>query len=990
MLQLIDIKKDYLSESDKVKALKGISLTFGTNEFVSILGPSGCGKTTLLNIIGGLDHYTSGDLVIDGKSTKAFTDSDWDNYRNHSIGFVFQSYNLIPHQSVLANVELALTLSGVSKAERRKRATAALEKVGLKDQIRKKPNQLSGGQMQRVAIARALVNDPEILLADEPTGALDSATSLQIMEILKEISKEKLVIMVTHNPELAEEYSSRIIHLLDGELLKDSCPNTESEKAPHEKKQSKKTKKPSMSFFTALSLSMNNLMTKKGRTLLTSFAGSIGIIGIALILSLSNGINAYIRSVQEETLSSYPITIQAESADMSAFLATLMGINQDNEKNRHEKDAVYSSKVMNEMVNSLNNAQIQTNNLKDFKEFLDSNEEIRSYISNLQYSYDLNMSIYTKDSDGVIVKSDIEELMKEVFRGIGISDSAMSMNANASLNFGSVKLWQEMLPQQDGTGVNDLIREQYDLIYGSWPEKYDEVVLIVNENNELSDLILGGLGLVPTRQLIDDMKASQKGETLDTTISSWSYEEVCDKEFKVFLPSDLYQKSAFGGYTLLTETEKGLDYLFGSDKGVSVKICGIIRPGEDTNTAMLSGAIGYTSDLTAHLLEKIEESTILKEQKDSPDTDIILNLPFLPEDFEEYSDKEKSDLIREYLLGLNETKKGQIYVEISSIPDQAYLDTTVNAQIGGLSRDQLEAYIIKALSEQETEGTDASYITDYIAQMSDDELFRSVKERMEEMITAQYKEQVSASMSAIPAPQLAAMLTAKLSNPEGYTEKQMVELYERYMPQTHSERDLEENLDLLGLVEKESPSSVNIYTDTFDNKDRIADLIQAYNDTKEEKDKINYTDMFAIMMSGISTIINAISYVLIAFVSVSLVVSSIMIGIITYISVLERTKEIGILRAIGASKKDISRVFNAESIIEGFAAGIIGIGITLLLIIPINVIIQSLTGIETLGAALPPAGYSLIAISVLLSFIAGLVPSRFAAKKDPVEALRTE
>ncbi len=989
MLQLIDIKKDYLSASDKVEALKGVSLTFGEREFVSILGPSGCGKTTLLNIIGGLDHYTDGDLVIDGKSTKHFSDSDWDNYRNHSIGFVFQSYNLIPHQSVLANVELALTLSGVSKAERRKRAVAALEKVGLKDQIKKRPNQLSGGQMQRVAIARALVNNPEILLADEPTGALDSATSLQIMELLKDISKEKLVIMVTHNPELAEEYSSRIIHLLDGKLVKDSKPH-EAKRKEEAKSTEKKSKKPSMSFFTALSLSMNNLMTKKGRTVLTSFAGSIGIIGIALILSLSNGINAYIHSVQEETLSSYPITIQAKSTDMSAFLGTLMGINSATETKKHDLDAVYSSKVMNELVNSLTNPKIQTNNLTDFKKFLDQNEEIRQHITNLQYSYDLDLNVYTKDSTGLIVKSDVEALMKEVFKGIGVSDSAMTMGGSTATSFSSVKLWQEMLPEEDGSGIHSLVKEQYDLLYGSWPERYDEVVLVVNQNNELSDLILGSLGLVPTEKLIEDMKATQKGELLDTTAQSWSYEEVCEKEFKIFLPTDLYQKNLNGGYTRLTDTEKGLDYLFESDKGTTVKISGIIRQNQDVSTPMLTGALGYTAALTEYFLEETSKSSIIKEQLDAPETDVLLNLPFRPDDFEDYSSEEKASMIREYLLGLTDEEKARIYIEFSSLPSQSYLDAAIEGQIGGMDRAQLEAFIFQNMAQNEAEGVDTSYIQDYLAQMSDDKLFETIKDEMEKVITEQYKAQVKDAMAKIPATYLAAEFTGKLTSPQGLTEEEMITLYDNHMPPTHSDSNLEENLILLGQVEKESPGAVNIYTDTFEKKDRIAELIEGYNDTKEEKDKIRYTDLFAMLMSGIATIINAISYVLIAFVSISLIVSSIMIGIITYISVLERTKEIGILRAIGASKKDVSRVFNAESIIEGFAAGIIGIGITLLLIIPINILIRHLTGIESLGAALPPAGYLLIAVSVLLSFIAGLLPSRFAAKKDPVEALRTE
>ncbi len=996
MLKLKGIKKDYLSGSDKVEALKGVSVSFRKNEFVSILGPSGCGKTTLLNIIGGLDQYTSGDLVIRGKSTKDFHDSDWDAYRNHSIGFVFQSYNLIPHQSVLSNVELALTLSGVSKTERRKRAISALEKVGLKDQIKKRPNQLSGGQMQRVAIARALVNDPEILLADEPTGALDTVTSIQIMEILKEISREKLVIMVTHNPELAEEYSTRIIKLLDGKVTHDSSPYDGN--LSYEKKESeKKDKKPSMSLFTALSLSTNNLMTKKGRTILTSFAGSIGIIGIALILSLSNGINAYINSVQEETLSSYPITIQAESVDMSALMTTLMGIRQEEEKNRHDLDAVYSSSIMHEMVNSLNNAQVQTNNLTLFKEFLDSDEEIKKYISNILYSYDLNMNIFTKDANGKIIKSDMEEMMAAVFDGMGFgSDSASNMTSSSaaeSFGFGSISLWQEMLPGENGKGISPLMEEQYDLLYGSWPKSYKDVVLVVDKNNELSDVVLCGLGLKTTDEIVSEMKASQKGEELDTTKKVWSYEEICKKEFKVFLPSELYQENASGNYTLLTDTENGIDFLYRGEKGVDLKISGIIRVKEDVNSNLMSGALGYSPDLTAHLLEKIQKNDLIQKQNDNPTKDVILGLPFLPENYTEPETNQKAADFVEYIKNLSAEKAAEIYIEIASTPTKEYLETTIESQIGNLNRQEIEALVMKNLSEGEKEETDTSFITDYISQMSDEELFNNVKSAMEKAISEQYAAEVKKNMSAVPQQQLAMMLTTSLSLPAdqgGYSQDRLAEFYDLYMPPSYSENTLEQNLKLLGLVKKESPNSINIYTDTFENKDMIADLISEYNKKQTEEDKIEYTDIAAMMMSGIATIINAISYVLIAFVSISLIVSSIMIGIITYISVLERIKEIGILRAIGASKKDISRVFNAESIIEGFAAGIIGIGITLLLIIPINIIIRHLTEIPTLGAALPPSGYLLILISVLLSFIAGLVPAKIAAKKDPVEALRTE
>ncbi len=996
MLQLIDIKKDYLSADEKVEALKGINLQFRKNEFVSILGPSGCGKTTLLNMIGGLDHYTSGDLVIDGVSTKDYTDADWDAYRNHSIGFVFQSYNLIPHQSVLANVELALTLSGVSKAERRKRAIAVLEQVGLKDQIRKKPNQMSGGQMQRVAIARALVNNPDILLADEPTGALDSVTSVQIMELLKEIAKDRLVIMVTHNPALADEYSTRIIRLLDGQITDDSNPfDSTEEKKPREKAaDSSVKKKPAMSFLTALSLSLNNLMTKKGRTILTAFAGSIGIIGIALILSLSNGINSYIFRVQEDTLSSYPISIQSENVDMSALITSLMGARQERLENEHELDAVYSANVMAEMMNTFLYAETQKNNLALFREYL-QNSNILDYASNVQYVYDLPLNIYTTEPNGEIIKTDVPTLMQRIYSQMGIeidTDSAAGIGRGGN-NFNSMKIWQEILPGENGELVSPLLQEQYDLIYGTWPQAYNEALLIVNERNEVSDVTLGVLGLKSAEDIFREIQADKDSKP-ESALLSFSYEEFCGKEFKLIPAGDFYQKNADGTYTDLFATEKGLEYLYGSKKAVDLKICGVIRQNEEAVSGMLeAGTIGYPAALVDYLIDRAAECEVVKDQLADESVDAISGLPFKTQDTEEYTDEEKIALIREYLGTLSAAEKAAAFLDGKGTPSENEVSAFVEQTLANATRETLEAQAIAAFKEQEQEGVDTSYIADYITQMSDEELFGAVGEFIARNYRATYRETVEQNLAAFPQEQLAAMLTAAIvpGTENSFSDEIMLALFDLYMPATYSDSTLEDNLALIGSVNKETPSAINIYVKTFRNKDEVADMISTYNDAHEEADQISYTDYMALLMSSVSTIINAISYVLVAFAAISLIVSSIMIGIITYISVLERTKEIGILRAIGASKKDIARVFNAETIIEGFASGAIGILVTLLLILPINWIIRSLTGISNIGAIMPTGGaIALVIISIVLTLIAGLIPSRLAANKDPVIALQTE
>ncbi len=992
MLKLDNIVKVYETAGETVTALRGVNLCFRENEFVAILGQSGCGKTTLLNIAGGLDQYTSGDLVINGRSTKEFKDRDWDAYRNHSIGFVFQSYNLIPHQTVLANVELALTLSGVSKAERRRRAAGALQKVGLADQIKKRPNQLSGGQMQRVAIARALVNDPDILLADEPTGALDSETSVQVMDLLAEIAKDKLVIMVTHNPELAQKYATRTIRFLDGQVVDDSAPYDGAREKPVRREVG--VKKPSMSFPTAFSLSLNNLMTKKGRTLLTSFAGSIGIIGIALILSLSTGINAYINQVQEETLSSYPITIQAETTDMSDMLVTLMGAHQGDGSGGHDRERIYSSTVMYDMLNSMINAETQTNNLKDFKVWLDQGGGGISELATLRYGYDLAFDIYTEDEDGNIVKSDVMELMQTAMTTMYGGDYSSYFSTMGGI-YQQMNVWEELLPGENGEAVGSQVKSQYDLLYGSWPENYDEVILFVNENNEISDLMLYSLGLMSSNHMTESLNSAMEGETLEAEQRSWSYEELCAMNFKLLLPAERYQyNEADGTYTDMSVTDTGMDFLYNSSEvGTPLKVVGVARPNEDSTAGMVTGAIGYTSALTTYAIEATAEMDIVREQMSEKDTDVILGLPFATEDSYEPTAQEKREAVTETLAGFPNTDKAEAYVDVMSQPAGEYVETVVSQQMEGMTRESIEEAIVAQYAGEM--GVDEETVSGYIAEMDDETLFARIEEAIAEQVREQYAQGVQAQLGALTMEQLAGALDMALSGGglgvEPFNDGQCVYLYDNYMPPSQSESTYEENLDLLGYVDLESPSSVSIYASTFAEKDQIADLIADYNAGVDSEDEISYTDYVALLMSSITDIISGISYLLIAFVSISLIVSSIMIGIITYISVLERTKEIGILRAVGASKRDVGRVFNAETLIVGLGAGLIGIGITLLLIIPINAILLDVTGITGLKAALPVQGaVALVAISALLTIIAGLIPSRLAAKKDPVVALRTE
>ena len=999
MLELKNIKKVYSAGSTEVHALKGIDLTFRKSDFVSILGPSGCGKTTMLNIIGGLDQYTDGDLMINSVSTKNFRDRDWDAYRNHSIGFVFQSYNLIPHQSVLQNVELALTLSGVSKKERRQRAKEALEAVGLGDQLKKRPAEMSGGQMQRVAIARALVNNPDIILADEPTGALDTQTSVQVMDILKEVSKDRLVIMVTHNPELAEKYSTRIIRMLDGVITEDSAPLSEEEltaiKAADEEKakgKRKKEKKPSMSFATAFGLSLKNLFTKKGRTALTSFAGSIGIIGIALIFALSNGATTYINTVQEDTLSSYPLTLEATTVDMGVLMQTFMGIDPSTEE--HEDGKVYSQSVMIDMLNALNNMETTENDLKAFKAYLEKemkkeDSALTEALSGIQYSYDLDLLIYTKDVDGKVIRSDSEKLMAEAIgKYMGMDMSSMVANQNSSVlgsmmgGGGGRKVWTEILPSLDGKLINPVVLGQYDLIYGSWPEKYNEVVIVVNENNEIDDMTLYALGLKSEKEVEEAFDAVIKGTEITSDKKSWTYEEICDMDFRVILNSDCYTiDEATGNYTDMRETEAGLKLLWAD--GFDLKISGIIRPSENATSAMITGSLGYTTALTEYVIEKSSSSDAVDAQKADDKTDIFTGLPF-KENTGSLSDSEKKEEFKNYIGSLSDEKKAELYKVMASIPSEDEVKAIVDKQAAMADRQTMEATLIQVMMQ--STGMSRADVESSLEKMSDEDVADYYRQLLTGQVTAQLTQQKMQAMAAFDTATLVGMLNKAMEN---FTDEQYALFYDEVLE--FSESTYEKNMALLGSIDLDDPAVMNLFASSFENKDVIEEAIAAYNESVDDLSEIRYTDYIGIMMSSITTIINAITYVLIAFVAISLVVSSIMIGVITLISVQERTKEIGILRAIGASKKNVSSMFNAETVIIGFVSGLLGVIITMLLCIPVNAIIQALTDIGNIRAFLPiPVAIILVFISVILTLIAGIIPSRSAAKKDPVEALRTE
>ena len=1000
MLELKGIKKDYLAGENTVHALKGIDLKFRQSEFVSILGQSGCGKTTMLNIIGGLDQYTEGDLIINGRSTKDFKDRDWDAYRNHSIGFVFQSYNLIPHQTVLQNVELALTLSGVSKSERKQRAKKALEEVGLGNQFHKKPSEMSGGQMQRVAIARAIVNDPDIILADEPTGALDSATSVQVMDILKKIAENRLVIMVTHNPELAEQYSTRIVRMTDGLVKEDSAPLSEKEirmetvrdKTVQEEANDKQ-KKPSMSFVTSFGLSLKNLFTKKGRTILTSFAGSIGIIGIALIYAVSQGFQNYIDTIQEETLSSYPLTIQQTNTDLSAIMETFM--NMQNGDVDHGKDAVYKRSAIFEIVNAFNDKEKSQNDLRSFKAYIEDerskeDSQLSGALSGIQYSYDYDMLVYTKNVDGDIIISDSEQLMQSLMAEVMNIDISAMQSASSSGMMGnmmmggmSASLWQEMLSGDDGKLISPLIEKQYDVVYGSMPNSYDEIALVLDENNELNDVALYALGLESKEDISQIMDAAINGTVLeDKGQTEWSYEDICNAQYRIVLNSDCYSyDEATGLYHDLRDTDTGLSYLY--DNGIPLRVTGIIRPSEDATAPMLTGSIVYTKDLTEYIIEHTKESDVVSAQLEKPDTDVITGLPFKSQNAS-LTDEEKDKEFRSYIDSLSETEKLAAYTQIIATPSAAELDTLTEQALDGTTRDDMVAAMVQMMSQQMN--MSESDVQAYLDGMSDEDITNAYTNAVQEQVKAQYAQQAMQSLAELDPQQMAAGLDALM---ESMSTEDGAYYHDEIMQ--FSDATYEENLRNMGYVDLSEPSAINLYASSFENKDVIEDVISDYNSGKDELAQIKYTDYVGLMMSSITTIINAITYVLIAFVSISLIVSSIMIGVITLISVQERTKEIGILRAIGASKRNVSNMFNAETVLIGLSSGLLGVLISWLFTIPINAVINALTGINNLRAVLPiPAAVILIVISVLLTLISGIIPSRSAAKKDPVVALRSE
>lgn len=908
MLQIKNITKTYDTGALQQKALDDVSFNLRDNEFVSVLGHSGSGKTTLLNIIGGLDRYDNGDIIINGISTKNYSDRDWDSYRNHSVGFVFQSYNLIPHQSVLSNVELALTISGISSNERKDRAAKALEEVGLKEHLHKRPNQLSGGQMQRVAIARALVNEPDILLADEPTGALDSDTSVQIMELLKKVAKDRLVVMVTHNPELAHNYSNRIIELQDGEIISDSHPLDLEDEAAIEAEH-KNMGKASMSFLTALSLSFNNLKSKKGRTFLTAFAGSIGIIGIALILSLSTGVNDYIDDIQQDTMTAYPITIEEQSIDLDS----LVEIRDENIASYaspeetdldHDLDSIYSNTTTLEMLSSTSST-FRENNLTSFKKYLDdSSNEISPYIgkNGIVYSYDVNFDLFTYDEEETFINTDGSTFSKEDTQDIPdfqMESPFMPSESNIS----------ELIPGVEGNLISPVITDNYEVLYGEWPKEYNEIILTADQNNEIDTSVLYELGILPAEEYEDILDQIDKGEDVEVESQNVSYEKLADQTFYLLPASDYYVEDENGNFESMADDETMVEKLV-EEKGIEIKVAGIVKPIEEATTTAISTPVAYTNDLTKYLIDYAKDSEIVQLQEESPDINVLNGLHF-----ETDSDEEKIEDAREYLANLTISEK---------------------------------ADFVRSMQEDETNSN-----------------------------------QMPGTMPGMSEEQLAASFDGLVETLDSET---MLSIYENSI----SPGSYDENMKDFGVVSLDAPSSISIYADNFEDKEAISAGIDDYNASVNEEEKITYADFAGLIMSSVTEIINVITYVLIAFVSVSLVVSSIMIGIITYISVLERTKEIGILRAIGASKGNISTVFNAETIIIGLFSGLLGVGLTYLSHIPLNNLLENLLGEGVQASLSISSSFVLVVLSVVLSFIAGLIPSRQAAKKDPVDALRSE
>ncbi|MBQ7316073.1 MAG: ABC transporter ATP-binding protein/permease [Clostridia bacterium] len=1054
MLVLKGIKKDYPAGSGVVHALRGIDLQFRKSDFVAILGPSGCGKTTLLNIVGGLDGYTEGDLIINGTSTKQYKDRDWDTYRNHSIGFVFQSYNLIPHQTVLQNVELALTLAGVSKSERKQRAKAALEEVGLGDQLYKRPSEMSGGQMQRVAIARALVNNPEIILADEPTGALDTETSVQVMEILKRISQNRLVIMVTHNPDLANEYATRIINMLDGHILKDSAPLSDEEIAAEdrrvaellaaEKAVKKKKKQPSMSFGTSFMLSLKNLFTKKGRTALTSFAGSIGIIGIALILSVSQGTTAYIDYVQETTLSSYPLTIQEQTRDFSAMMSAMTEVQESTEAER-DPNLIYVDDSMGTMMGAM--SATTKNNLEKFKAHIDANyDSLKTHLSGIQYTYDFDLQVFTADGKTQVSPTTI-------FDNMGSAFSSITELMDASGMSGMMSIMSEMIDNQA------LLERQYDVVAGEWPDEANEIVLVISKDNQISKMALYMLGILDQGELEEIMKnLMQNGEYDTTPIEPFEFEDFLGMSFRLLNTSDFYEA------TNRTYTVNGTEYpiwrdlrndaltydqpTFVNEHGIELKISGIIRPAKGTSATAITTNVAYTKALTDLILDMNTKSEVIRQQKETPEHNVLTGLEFertvyTPETIGDLVSKiDDATMEQFYAIMTQEIIDNPEYNEMLKVKDamsfvQFYML---------MSGEQQSALMTKILQAAQASGADMTALLATLNSMNptieitQDNLIALLPslglETEYVALMGMSAEQVAqaqnttvkdlAAAMGLPVEQVTQMLTVPglidlagenvmnaiyegmteeilnmtvnedvflailgTMNAEDETFKTLEETLYSMAPEIDA--TLDSNLKLLGDAEKAKPASINFYPIDFESKDAIVKFIDDYNDAAEETDKLKYTDMMGLLMSSVTTIINAITYVLIAFVSISLIVSSIMIGVITLISVQERTKEIGILRAIGASKRNVSSMFNAETMIIGFTSGLLGVVVTYLLCIPINLILNALTGIAQLKAVLPlGAAIILIVISVLLTLFAGIIPSRSAAKKDPVVALRTE